>query len=426
MESMDLFDNLTEVNSTPRSSVFYSCFDDDLNSTHVTPERWQTTDRGSGLATAVVLLVFMVIGVPCNLLIIVSMLWKKLYRQPAHILLLNLAINDLLMCVTYIPINIVSAFAGEFIFGTNDVTRCHVCQIGVVLVVFSTFNLHIIALMSLDRFLFFKYPLRYPKLVTVKSTALVVVVLWIFCILVSLPPLFGFGEIRFTQSISTCTLYLLDRTDVTYNIFYEVFAIIEGVVIPIPVLLLSMVGVVCIVCRQLNKTYGEMEANKMAAVNKDAGDKMHKIRNKKQLHVAKLYGAILLSNMATWTPNILNTAIIFALCKQPFSIPHGFFTSNYIFFLSSVWIHPLLQAYLIPDIRRTLIKLFRKRPHPSSRKPRPSSPPTLGNGLQVLEARHVSRGCCGCGLVKKATPTPSVMHAMVGAPSSPCSSPTLQ
>ena len=348
-------------------NISYSCFDDDLNGTHVTPERWQTPDKESGLATGIILLVFMAIGVPCNLLIIVCMLWKKLYHQPAHILLLSLAINDLLMCVTYIPINITSALAGEFIFGSNDVVRCHVCQIGVLLVVFSNFNLHTIALMSLDRFLFFKYPLQYSKLVTIKSAVLIVVLLWLFCTLVSVPPLLQFGEIRFTHSISTCSLYLLHRTDLTYNIFYEIFAIIEALVLPIPVLAFSIIGIVYIACKQLRRTYGMVEAREVNEADKVVGDKMRKLKNKKQWHIAKVYGVIVITNMVTWIPNIINTAVIFVFCKQPVSLPPWFFTTNYLLFLCSVWVHPLQQAYFIPDIRQTVFHFLCRAKRPAER-----------------------------------------------------------
>lgn len=104
-------------------NVTFSCFDPDLNHTHVTPARWTTSDPVSALATAVVMLVFTLVSVPCNLLIVFVMLKKKLYKLPAHILLLNLALNGLVIGFSYMPIHVVTAFAGEFVFGPNDVIR---------------------------------------------------------------------------------------------------------------------------------------------------------------------------------------------------------------------------------------------------------------------------------------------------------------
>ncbi len=339
-------------------NVTYSCFDDDLNSTHVTPQRWMTSDEQSGMATAIVLLIYVLIGLPLNLFIVVSMLWKKLYRQPAHILLLNLALNEFFMCATYLPINIISGFAGEYIFGSNDIQRCHVCQTGIIFVIFLNFGLHILAFISLDRFLFFRFPFQYTKYVTIKTTVVTVVLLWIFCIVISIPPLFGFGEYRFTQSISTCSLYFLDTSGVTDNVFYEVFAILEAFVFPVTLLVVTSVGMITIVCKQLKKIYGSYN---LEAMGEETEGRLRREKGKKRFQVVKVYGAIMLSNLLTWSPNVLNIAVIFAFCERPFRIKHEFFISNYLLVLSSVVIHPLLQTGLIPEIRRTLTAPFRKK-----------------------------------------------------------------
>lgn len=352
----------------------YSCFDDDLNYTGVTRARWVSSSTDTATATASILLLYLLIGLPCNFMIIVGILWKKLYYEPVHILLLNLALNDLLMCMTYIPINIISGFAGEFIFGANDVTRCHVCQIGVVLAIFTEINLHLVALMSLDRFIFFQFPFSHPRLVTVKTTVAAVVATWMYCILISIPPLFQFGEIRFTHSISTCNIYLLDRTKLTYNIFFVVFIIVEAFVFPIPILAISNGGVLYLVCKHINKVYGTSPQGNQSSVKAEAGEGKTRtdIKKEKQMRLFGVYGAILISNLMTWAPLVVNVSFIFAFCERPFVIPHGLFTSNYIFFVSNVVVHPLLQAYLIPDIRNMFLKCCRRPKQGSQSNPRVS------------------------------------------------------
>ena len=342
----------------------YSCNDENLNTSHVTSVRWQTTTPNSALATATVLFIYMVIGIPSNLLIIVSILWKKLYRQPTHILLLNLAINDLLMCCTYILINCVSAVSGEFIFGSNDITRCQVCKTGVIFVIFAHFNLYVLALLSLDRFLFIRLPFKYNRIVNIKTTLLTVICTWILCTLISIPPLFGFGEIRFTSIISTCSLYFLDQTNLTRNIYYEVFSIVQSFALPIPVLAVTNIWVLCIVQKQFKKIYKKTQKLEENG-NKDkyrAGiqQKLNKTKNKKQLRLVKIYGAILIANLVTWMPSVINTIGIFVAIYRQVIIPNGFFVTNYLFFLSQVVIHPLLQAWLIPDIRKLFTNLCTK------------------------------------------------------------------
>lgn len=118
-----------------------------------------------------------------------------------------------------------------------------------------------------------------------------VALLWIYCIAISIPPLFGFGEIRFTHSISTCSLYFIDSSGVTDNIFYEVFSILEALLLPIPLLMVTNIGMIIIVYRHLKSRSGRSNGN-----NREAKEK-HK--SKIHFQLVKVYGAIFLSNLIT-------------------------------------------------------------------------------------------------------------------------------
>ena len=328
-----------------------SCFDSGLDANGITAVRWKSSTPATATATAAILLVYMVLGIPCNLFVIVTILYKKLYKEPLYILLLNLVINDLILCLTFIPMNIVSGFAGEFIFGTSDIMRCHVCKVAVIVSVFINMTLHLLALITIDRFIYFQFPFHYSRLVTVKRTLLASFLTWIFCILISIPPLFKFGEVRFTHSLSTCFPYYLDRTDLTYNIFYEVFSLVEAFVLPIPILLVLNIGVVRLACKHINKIYSYRGSSGNTQVP-SGGRKS--LKNRKQFKLVQVYGAILIFHLISWLPIVVNTALIFAFCSRPFIIPHELFVFNYAFALLGVVMHPFLQACLIPDIRRVL------------------------------------------------------------------------
>lgn len=402
---MDLLDTLdpTQLNLSI-IDIFYSCNDENLSSTEVTPERWKTTTPGSATAIAVVLLIFMLVSIPANTLIIVVMIWKKLYRQPTHILLLNLTINDLLHSVTYMLLNFISAVTGEFIFGNSDVTRCYVCKTGVLFIIFANFNLHILALISIDRFLFIKLPFQYNRLVNTKTTIVAVVLTWAFSVLISLPPLFQFGEIRFTSIISMCSLYFLGETDLTMNVYYEVFAIVEGLCIPVAIIIFTNVWVICIVRKQFKKIYRTRqtmeEKGNIARYRSGLKNKLNKSKNRRQLRLVKIYLAILISNLLTWTPNIANTIAIFVFIKTGSFAPIGFFASNYLFFLSQVVLHPIIQTWLIPDIRRVLSSLWskcvkmRQDPlNPTSPRGDPSSSSSPSCSCSLLCTTDCCRSC---------------------------------
>ena len=128
----------------------YSCADGSgLSSNSVTKDYWDSSGddaRSHSLATALLTLCFILVGLPNNLLIVVSILRQHLYREPTYILLLNLALIDLL-CFFLMPSPVLSGLAGEFVFGRNDVTRCKVCQMGIVLPLFAELTIHTLVLL---------------------------------------------------------------------------------------------------------------------------------------------------------------------------------------------------------------------------------------------------------------------------------------
>lgn len=154
------------------TNATYSCYEGRLSNVSITSDFWVIPEkvRPAALSTAVFTLAFIVVGLPGNLLIILSVLWQRLYKEPTHILLLNLAIADLLVCVLVFPFTMVSGFAGSFVLGGSDSTKCKWCMTAVIFVALCLFSLHMLALMSVDRFIFVKFPLRYHRIMTVRKS----------------------------------------------------------------------------------------------------------------------------------------------------------------------------------------------------------------------------------------------------------------
>ena len=326
------------------STTITSCYSSRLSNVS-TPELWSIPNETvpAALTTAVFTSAFIVVGVPCNLLILVSIVWQHLYTEPAHILLINLAVADFLICVLVMPFTVLSGFAGGFILGDNDSTRCRWCRSGVIFVALCLFSL-----MSLDRFVYIKFPMKYHGLVTGGKTVICVAVFWILCIAVSLFPLFGFGDVVFSLSISTCTLRFEGSTDLTESINYLIFLVVESF-IPLSVLIITNTWVACIVLKQIRKLY----SNKFTLPNNQQQQltwkRLSKERNHKQLQFLKVFGAIFLSNVVTWLPLIVH--ILVTVIKGNYIFPNWMYVSVYLSITSSALFHPLIQASLIPEIR---------------------------------------------------------------------------
>ena len=196
------------------------------------------TARTSGLVIAVFLLLFLVIGLPWNLLVIVTIVKQKLYTQPTIILLLSLVITDLVLIVSHLSLVMVTGFYGEYIFGGSDSIRCSVCKTGFITVVFTFNSIFTISLMSIDRFLFIYKPLHYERYITKWRTVVAIAVAGLIAAVLSTPPLLGFGEFVFFRHSIICSLDLVSDNN-GYRILVTVVAII-------PVIVCNIIGCVAL------------------------------------------------------------------------------------------------------------------------------------------------------------------------------------
>ena len=307
---------------------------------------------------AAVMILFFLIAFTWNILIISSIIWKNLLKQPAHLLLLNLAITDLLVSICVMPINITSEIALEYIFGGSDRIRCSVCQTGIIFTLLSSVSLHNIALLSLDRFLFLYLPLRYKKVVTFKRTLVILVAVWVLCIALSIPPLFGFGEVRLSTSIGNCFISFFGETHVTRNIYYILLVLLEAL-IPIGILIVTNVWLLCLVNSHMTRLF-KMKKNLSRSEHKHqlqtVQRKILKKRNKQQLQLFRVFGAIFLANLVTWLPAI---GLAIAAVSVDFNlVPAEVIAFVYITYISHSVIHPLLETCFISELREMFTRCF--------------------------------------------------------------------
>ena len=98
----------------------FSC--SNASSDGVTESYWSLEGENAinGYVTASFLLVFILVGVPWNILVMVTIVKEQLYDQPSIILLLNLTITDILFLLFSTPASIAVGYAGEFILGSSD------------------------------------------------------------------------------------------------------------------------------------------------------------------------------------------------------------------------------------------------------------------------------------------------------------------
>ena len=318
------------------------------NASNDTSELWLVEDRTSGLVTAVFLLLFLVIGLPWNLLVIVTIVKQKLYTQPTIILLLSLVITDLVLLVFHLPLVMVTAFSGEYVFGSSDSVRCSVCSnTGFVSVLCSVNAIFTIALMSIDRFLFIYLPLHYDRYITKWRTVVAIAVAWLVAVAICVLPLIGFGDIIYTSESFSC--------DIDPGLEYGIFLLVLVCLAILPVIVLN-VWVCCIVQRNIHAIYKVRQSmkNSTSTEHSKAYRSVKKKRHDKERHLYLVFGALLCSNIISWLP-IIVTSLIFISGS---TVSPDAIAAALVLFLSQVTVHPIIETALLKEVRVPLLAIL--------------------------------------------------------------------
>ena len=258
------------------------------------------------------------------------------------------------------PLNFVTGIAGEYIFGGSDLVRCRVCQTGVIVIILPWISVHTLCLMSIDRFIYLKMPLKYNKIVTPKRMFAIIIGIWILCTLLALPPLFGFGEIKFSYAVATCAPYVVGGTHIAPNYFYVLLLLAE-VILPIVTLFVMYFWVMCIIRSSFIRRKKRHHAQNKAVVKEDSEKAPTKSSKRNhsnsQLRLAKLFGAIFTANLLTWFPMI--ALVVTAAIAGASHIPTLFYTIAYLSYLSETTIHPIVTACLLRDLKASIYEVHR-------------------------------------------------------------------
>jgi len=342
----------------------FTCSDPELSGTNITEDWWGILSQGrvhenSITAVAVCQVLIVAIGAPWNLIVLATIVIRKRYKDPTYILLLNLVLADLLVCLLVLPFNIQSAFAREFSLGSSDQVRCRVCHtISITIVTLVFTSLFTLALMSLDRLVYLKWGLWYKKTITVKLVIPVLAVVWVFCILVSLPPVFGFGEIKFANLLSSCSLFTVGRTPLANNIFFVMLLVLVGA-FPFITTLFANSWLLVLVCKSVSNRYKRrVDNNNNRFISTECKNTQERdltsSYHKEQIHLAEIFGAIFAANVITWFPTIIISIVAAIIGADEVATPAYAFV--YLSYVCQPAIHPVLETCLIGKARSVICR----------------------------------------------------------------------
>ena len=296
------------------------------------------------LVYAVSYLLYLLVGLPWNVLVMVAIVRQKLYTQPTIILLLNLVLTDSLVLLLVLPYPMVTGFAGEYVFGTSDRIRCHVCKTHLIMEVILKLSLIFsVPLLAFDRFLFIHQPLHYYRWITPKRMLLAVFVSWTLCILCSVFEMLLLKEVQFDPLTLVCTWKTSEHP------FFHIFSLLV-LLLSYIVLLVCNIWVIVIVLKNIRAVYQVQKPSLSPEERRFSREKVNKhikqMRSRKQLHMTRVFGGIICTNSLVWLPTTILAIASFRL----FNITEEYVILSTLLFFSQVILHPLLEIALIRDI----------------------------------------------------------------------------
>ncbi|XP_071948861.1 5-hydroxytryptamine receptor 7-like [Antedon mediterranea] len=137
----------------------------------------------------VILLLLILCTIVGNCLVILSVWLERKLRSPSNYLYVNLAVADMAVAILVMPIALVTQVTGQWLL--TDA----ICDVWIFLdIVCCTASILNLCMISVDRYLVITRPMQYCKRRTCKFMAIIVMCVWIVAIIITLPPLFGWGR----------------------------------------------------------------------------------------------------------------------------------------------------------------------------------------------------------------------------------------
>lgn len=155
-------------------------------------------------------------------------------------------------------------------------------------------SINTLAAISVDRYYAISHPLQAAHFMTRRKAFLMICVVWIWSLVSSIPPFFGWGDYVAEGFQTSCTFDYLTRT--VSNQSYIAFIYLFGFVVPLVVIALSYI----MILQALKKH--EEKMNKMAAKMKVDDINKNREKTKAEIKIAKIAIMIVCLFMLSWSP----------------------------------------------------------------------------------------------------------------------------
>ncbi|XP_029927119.1 melanopsin-A isoform X1 [Myripristis murdjan] len=238
-----------------------------------------------------VILAIGITGMVGNFLVIYAFSRSRSLRTPANMFIINLAITDLLMCVTQSPIFFTTSMHKRWIFGEKGCELYAFC--GALFGICSMITLTVIAV---DRYFVITRPLTSIGVLSQKRALLILMAAWAYSLGWSLPPFFGWSAYVPEGLLTSCTWDYMTFTPSVRA--YTMLLFIFVFFLPLFIIIYCYVFIFRAI-RTTNKAVGKINGSALGS-SRDSVKSFHRLQN--EWKMAKIALIVILLYVISWSP----------------------------------------------------------------------------------------------------------------------------
>ncbi|XP_037128034.1 melanopsin-A-like isoform X2 [Syngnathus acus] len=241
-----------------------------------------------------VILAIGITGLLGNFLVIYAFSRSRSLRTPANMFIINLAVTDLLMCVTQAPVFFASSMHKRWIFGEKACELYAFC--GALFGICSMITLTVIAV---DRYFVITRPLTSIGMLSRERALAILAAAWVYSLGWSLPPFFGWSAYVPEGLLTSCTWDYMTFTPSVraYTMLLFVFVFF----LPLLVIVYCYVFIFRAV-RNTNKAVGKVSGSGVHThvASRDSAKSFQRLQN--EWKMAKIALIVILLYVVSWSP----------------------------------------------------------------------------------------------------------------------------
>ncbi|KAF7654954.1 hypothetical protein LDENG_00062810 [Lucifuga dentata] len=238
-----------------------------------------------------VILAIGITGMVGNFLVIYAFSRSRSLRTPANMFIINLAITDLLMCVTQTPIFFTTSLHKRWIFGEKGCEVYAFC--GALFGICSMITLTVIAV---DRYFVITRPLTSIGVLSRKRAFLILLAAWAYSLGWSLPPFFGWSAYVPEGLLTSCTWDYMTFTPSVRA--YTMLLFIFVFFLPLFIIIYCYIFIFRAI-RSTNKAVGKSNGS-IHSNSRDSVKSFHRLQN--EWKMAKIALIVILLYVVSWSP----------------------------------------------------------------------------------------------------------------------------